>query len=361
MGAIVGVLGVLATFTFTAGVSDAAANPARFGQTNQLEGYLGFNGHELAPAGPALRAAARDRDVIGVNDARIAVAYSGNTSITTYAYAPVGGKRLPVVLTAGRMPANADEIVLAPTTARQLAAEVGAAVRLTGASAPRTVTVTGIGFVPEGPHNGYASGGWITPAGFDQIFRGAHYPYKFRVAEVALRPGADTGKVARRLDIAASRASGGHGAGFTRTAVPQEVQEIRDVAVLPVALSGFLVLLAIGAVGHALGTAVRRRRHELAVLRALGMTRMQARTVVVTQASVLALIGLAAGVPLGLALGRRIWLVVAESTPLAYHPPLAVWALLLIAPAGLLAANLVAAWPGHRAAGLRSGQVLRAE
>jgi len=361
MGAIVGVLGVLATFTFTAGVSDAAANPARFGQTNQLEGYLGFNGHELAPAGPALRAAARDRDVIGVNDARIAVAYSGNTSITTYAYAPVGGKRLPVVLTAGRMPANADEIVLAPTTARQLAAEVGAAVRLTGASAPRTVTVTGIGFVPEGPHNGYASGGWITPAGFDQIFRGAHYPYKFRVAEVALRPGADTGKVARRLDIAASRASGGHGAGFTRTAVPQEVQEIRDVAVLPVALSGFLVLLAIGAVGHALATAVRRRRHELAVLRALGMTRMQARMVLVTQASVLALIGLAAGVPLGLALGRRIWLVVAESTPLAYHPPLAVWALLLIAPAGLLAANLVAAWPGHRAAGLRSGQVLRAE
>jgi ABC-type antimicrobial peptide transport system permease subunit len=133
------------------------------------------------------------------------------------------------------------------------------------------------------------------------------------------------------------------------------------VAILPIALSGFLVLLALGAVGHALATTVRRRRGELSVLRALGMTRLQARTVILTQASVLALIGLAFGVPLGLVLGRSLWRAVAASTPLAYHPPLAVWTLLLIAPAVLLAANLLAAWPGHRAARLRSGQILRAE
>jgi hypothetical protein len=47
--------------------------------------------------------------------------------------------------------------------------------------------------------------------------------------------------------------------------------------------------------------------------------------------------------------------------PLAYHPPTALWALLLIVPVGLLAANLLAVWPGHRAAGLRSGQMLRTE
>ena len=91
------------------------------------------------------------------------------------------------------------------------------------------------------------------------------------------------------------------------------------------------------------------------------MTRLQARTVILTQASVLALIGLAFGVPLGLVLGRSLWRAVAASTPLAYHPPLAVWTLLLIAPAVLLAVNLLAVWPGHRAARLRSGQILRAE
>ena len=221
--------------------------------------------------------------------------------------------------------------------------------------------MTGIGFVPEGSHNGYASGAWITSAGYDRTFRGAHYPFKFRVIEVALRAGADSGAVARRLDKEAAQAAGGQGPTFGAPAPPGEVQLIKDVAALPIALSAFLVLLAVGAVGHALATAVRRRRHELAVLRALGLTRPQARMVVVTQASVLTLIGLVLGVPLGVALGRGIWRVVADSTPLAYHPPLAVLALLLVAPAGLLAASLLAAWPAHRAAGLPSGQVLRAE
>ena len=94
-GATFGVLGVVAAFTFSAGVSDAAANPARFGQTNQLERFLGINGQDFAPAGPELRAIARDQDVIGLNDARIAVAYSGDTSITTYTYHPVGGSGSP--------------------------------------------------------------------------------------------------------------------------------------------------------------------------------------------------------------------------------------------------------------------------
>ena len=82
---------------------------------------------------------------------------------------------------------------------------------------------------------------------------------------------------------------------------------------------------------------------------------------VTTQATVLALTGLAFGIPLGLILGRVIWRVVAGFTPLAYHPPLAVWALLLIGPAALLIVNLLAAWPQRPAARLHAGQVLRSE
>ena len=360
-GATFGVLGVVAAFTFSAGVSDAAANPARFGQTNQLEKFLGLNGRDFAPVGQELRAVARDHDVIGVNDARIAVAYSGEISITTYTYHPVGGKRLPVVLTSGRMPKAADEIVLAAATARQLHAALGSRVHMAGAGAARAVTVTGIGFVPGGSHNGYASGAWITPDGYDRIFHDVRYAFKFHISEVALRPGADMQVVARRLNREAADFVGGQAPPFTPPAPPGEVQELKDVAILPIALSGFLVLLALGAVGHALATAVRRRRDELAVLRALGLNRLQARTVVLTQAGVLALIALAFGVPLGLVLGRGLWRAVAASTPLAYHPPIAFWALLLIAPAVLLAAGLLAAWPGHRAARLRSGQILRTE
>jgi len=66
-------------------------------------------------------------------------------------------------------------------------------------------------------------------------------------------------------------------------------------------------------------------------------------------------------VPLGVALGRSIWRVVAGFTPLAYHPPLAVWALVLIGPLALLATNVLATLPGRRAARLRTALILRAE
>ena len=67
VGAVVGVLGVLAAFTFSAGVSDAATHPQRFGQTWQLTTFLGYNGQDFGPASQVLRAVAADRDVTGVD------------------------------------------------------------------------------------------------------------------------------------------------------------------------------------------------------------------------------------------------------------------------------------------------------
>jgi len=56
-----------------------------------------------------------------------------------------------------------------------------------------------------------------------------------------------------------------------------------------------------------------------------------------------------------------LWHAAADMTPLAYEPPIALIALLLIAPLALLAANLLAAWPARRAARLHAGQILRTE
>jgi ABC-type antimicrobial peptide transport system permease subunit len=134
-----------------------------------------------------------------------------------------------------------------------------------------------------------------------------------------------------------------------------------DVRWLPVVLGGFLGLLALAAVGHSLATAVRRRAREVAVLRVLGMTRGQTRGVVVTQASLLAIIGLLFGVPLGLALGRTVWRTVAHSTPIVYVPPTDVLAMVLLVPGALIAANLLAVWPARRAARLRVAEILRTE
>ena len=360
-GAIAGVLGVLAAFTFSAGVSDATANPERYGQTWQLGTFFGLSGQDYGPAGPVLRAVAADPDVTGVDDAYIGGTQAGRVSVESYSFDPVAGKRVPVVLTGGRMPAAPDEIVLAPLTAKDLHAAVGTRIRLTGGTTPMPVTVTGIGFVPAGPHNEYSDGAWLTLAGYHRIFRGAHYAFKFHAAVVTLRPGANVQAVARRLNAAAAAIKGGQAFTFAPPAPPAEVEQLRDVAVLPLALAAFLTLLALAAVGHALSIGVRRRRHELAVLRALGLTRRQSRLVIATQASLLALIGLAFGIPLGVALGRTLWRAAADMAPLAYHPPVALWVLLLIGPLALLTANLLAAWPARRAARLPTGQILRAE
>jgi hypothetical protein len=361
LGAVAGVLGVLAAFTFAAGVSDAAANPARFGQTWQLGTFLGEGGQDFGPAGQVLRAVAADPDVTGVDDARVGGAQSGQVSVESYTYAAVAGKQVPVVLTDGRMPAAADEIVLAPTTASEMHAITGSVVRLAGAGGPRALTVTGIGFVPEGPHNDYDSGAWLTPAGYDRLFRGTHFAFKFHLAVVSLRPGADVQAVAGPLNKTARAIKGGGAFPFSPPDPLPQVQIIKDVAALPLALSVFLAVLAVGAVGHALSIAVSRRRHELAVLRALGLTRGQSRLVVGTQATLLAVIGILFGIPLGLALGRVLWHAAADMTPMAYQPPLSALALLLIVPVALLAANLLAAWPARRAARLRTAQILHTE
>ncbi|GII00361.1 ABC transporter permease [Planobispora takensis] len=354
LGAVVGVLGVLAALTFSAGVSDAGRNPARYGQTHQVNAYLGFGGRGV-DADRVLPRIAGDRDVVGVNDGRSAVAQSGRTAVGMYSYAPVG-RSIRTVLTEGRMPAADHEVLLAVSTARLLGAEVGGTVPLTGQDGrARVFTVTGIGFVPIGSHNDYDEGAYVTARAWEGLFD----TFKFHMAQVALRPGADPEAVTARFRAEAARL--GLPIAFEAVRPPKELAEAREMEVLPVLLAGFLTSLAVGAVGHALATAVRRRRRELAVMRALGLTRRQARRIVVVQATLIALTGLIFGVPLGLALGRTLWRTVADNAPLFYQPPVAFWALLLVGPAAIATANLLAAWPGRTAARLRVGDVLRTE
>jgi ABC-type lipoprotein release transport system permease subunit len=359
VGAVMGVVGILAAFTFSRGVSDAASHPERFGQTFQLTAFVGLNGQDFGPAANLVSALHANSDVTGVDDARTAVATGpggdGSVSLWAYSSAP---KAIPVVITSGRLPESADEVVLGPRTLAALHTHVGARLELSGNKGPATFTVTGTGLVPQGPHNGYADGGWITQHGYDAIFTG----FKFHVVLVTLRPSARTSDAATALAAAIKKSTPGlDDLSFGPPDRLAEVAALREVRELPILLGLFLALLAVGAVGHALATAVRRRSHDLAVLRALGMTRRQCRWVVVTQASLLAVIGLIFGVPLGLAVGRSVWRAVANYTPIEYVPPMAVWALLLVGPAALLIANALAAWPGHRAARLRVAQILRAE
>lgn len=359
VGAFVGVLGVVAALTFADGVSDAAANPARFGQVFELQSFFGVNGEDFVPADEVLAAIVADHDVVAVNDTRQAVAEAGSVDVPVFSFDPVDDP-LAVVVTDGRLPSHRHEITLAPATMQALGAEVGDTVELTGTRSSGPYTISGIAFVPSGSHNDYDSGAWVGRDTYDALFDG----FKFHTADVAVRAGADPAVVAARVGQAVATAMGDPSIAGEVLVVrppPSRLAELRQVRRLPLFLAAFLGVLAIGAVGHALGTAVRRRRHDIAVLRALGVTRWQCRAMVVTQASVLALFGLALGVPAGVALGRSLWRSVADNTPIDYVAPVAVWLLILVAPAALLLANLLAAWPSQRAASIRVGHALRTE
>jgi hypothetical protein len=317
--------------------------------------FVGFNDEDLADPRQLVDVARADPSVTGVVDARSAVAEIGDARTTLYSYDGAGGDPVEMVLTDGRRPESADELVLGPKAADDLGLGIGDRVEAVGTAGTRELTLVGIGFTPEGPHNSYANGGWVTGNGYAELFGDG---FKFHFLLVAGDGGHDTAVIAS-LNQAATDA--GLGPVFGEPLTPQQVSDIGQVTALPRFLAAFLALLAMGAIGHALATAVRRRRHDIAVLRALGMTRRQSRWVVVVQATVLALVGLALGVPLGVALGRVLWQVVADYTPLQYSPPVALLALAVIAPAALLVANLLAAWPGRTAARLRIGAVLRTE
>jgi hypothetical protein len=376
LGSVLGVLGVVAAITFSDGVADAANHPERFGQVHQLEAFAGMEGEDVIPVDQVLPVMVADPDVAAVNDTRIAVAEVGSIPVTLFTVDPVDAPWQPVML-AGRLPEGAGDLVLAPGSAETLGASVGDVVTINGTLGARDVTVTGLAFVPEAPHNNYANGGWVTAAGYDALFdpeSDVSPAFKYHAILLSLRAGADPVQAAARIEQAiapvveaAVAQVNGDAASVSVEGMlyppfpPSHLQELRQIRTMPVFLAGFLAVLALGAVGHALATAVRRRRHDVAVLRAVGLTRRQSRGVVATQATVLALVGLIIGVPLGVALGRTMWRYVAETTPVFYVSPVALLALLLVVPVALVAANMLAAWPGHRAASLRVGQVLRAE
>jgi ABC-type lipoprotein release transport system permease subunit len=113
---------------------------------------------------------------------------------------------------------------------------------------------------------------------------------------------------------------------------------------------------------HALVVTVRRRHHELGVLSALGFTPSMRAGVVAAQATTLAGAALVVGVPLGLLLGRTMWVAIAGEMGLAGDPMTPPVLLLAAGAAGLvLVLNAVATVPGRSAYRLRAGEALRAE
>ncbi|MGB9376329.1 MAG: FtsX-like permease family protein [Mycobacteriales bacterium] len=353
VGAIAGVLGVVAATTFHTGLIEAVQNPERYGQTYQAIGYAGFNGQNFATAEElrsGLAGLAAQPQVAGVNDSRLAPVTIHGASADAWELTPIGGGVSPVSIE-GREPRADDEIAVAPKTAHDLKLKVGQRIQVKGEKT-LSLRISGITFVPQGPHSTYDDGVWVRGGTMTTLYPSGFFKFHLILARFHAGVDADKASAALNRTFPFELSTG---------SPPADVLNLRTVRTLPTLLGAFLALLAVGAVGHALATAVRRRQHDVAVLRALGLTRPQVRGTVAWQATTLAIVGLLFGIPLGVALARTMWRVVAERTPVQYVPPIAILVLLLVGPLSVLVVNLLAAYPGHRAVRLRIGTVLRAE
>lgn len=283
--------------------------------------------------------------VIGLDEARIRAA-DNTTDTYMSSFQQVEGVIEPRLLE-GRMPSRADEIALGASTARELQVDVGDRVSIGDLELTYVGTpVFNLGFDAER----IGEGALVTPAAVEAIGREP----SSSLFLVAYADGVDPDEAYQAL-------RDDWGNTVLRPPVPSDVDNLHRVGTLPIVFAAFVGCIALASLAYTLVTTIRRRRHDLAVLRTLGFERRQLASAVAAQATLLVALPALAGSALGVVVGRVSWSAVAQSLGAPDDATVALVAALVAAPAAILVANLVAAFPARAAARVRPAQTLRAE
>ncbi|MDQ3306715.1 MAG: ABC transporter permease, partial [Actinomycetota bacterium] len=255
-GAVAGILGVVGALGLVRGIDDALAAPERSGQVWDATVFPSEEHPDPAAISEELRG---DPEVADIATMRRIPLDVGGAGLPVYALDPVQGSQSFVVLE-GRAPAGPDEAAIGPASAKALGKAIGDELEMGGPDGLR-LRIVGTALLPQTPHSSFDQGVWATTAALEgQGETEAGFPDDLVV--LTARPGVDP-------DALASRLAERYG-DVEPASLPQDVLALGNVRTLPQALALFLVALALAALGHALVTAVRRRGHDLAVLRALG-------------------------------------------------------------------------------------------
>ncbi|MGO8724140.1 MAG: FtsX-like permease family protein [Acidimicrobiales bacterium] len=382
-GTALAVLIVVATLTFGSGLNTLVTHPALYG----WNWSYAISSNYLVPS-QTWRPLDKDPDVaawagVGFADAQI----EGQT--VPILLAGIHAYVTPPILSGHALEAD-NQIVLGAATLAQFHKRVGDYVTVsygTPKDAPVYVPPTRMLIVGSATLPAVGSAGSLhTSMGTGAIVPVGIEPPKFQrflsspdptlngpgMVFVRLRPGVSPAAGLanlQRLAEAGNRAflaipdGGGAGASVSVLTVqyPAEIENYRSIGDTPLILAGGLALAAVAALWLTLVASVRRRRRDLALLKSLGFTGRQLTATVAWQATIVAIIGLVVGIPLGIALGRWLWVLFAHeiyAVPLATVPVLP---LVLVGLGALVLANAVAALPGRYAARTPTGLVLRAE
>jgi FtsX-like permease family len=325
-----GVAGIVGSGVVGVSLTNVLDHPARWGRNyDALYGnpYISTPDDIVTPI-------AASPDVVAVSGATIGALAINGRDTAAYAFDAVRGGLVPTVID-GRVPSTADEIGLGAEVARRLHVRVGDEVEATGPTGNTrqlrvvgiTTTFSDVGAGVAVTFDGYQA---LSPTATKNIAvvnfrRGTPADVKERLGEANFTP----------LDQT-----------FT---LPPPVRALERVTAAPYLLTIVLGVLLLLACAYVLPLAVRARRHDLAVLRALGSDGRQLRGIVHWQSTLAGAIVLVVGVPIGIVFGR--WIVELLTSALGIAPgasvPLALVGVLVVG--ALLAANLLAIVPARGA------------
>ena len=369
LGMVLAVAALCATAVFGASLTRLISSPALYGVPFQAEFANEGTGSGSAITGPVLTSLRQDREIERITVANIADIDVNGRQVRMVAATAIRGPALISVVD-GRLPSGDREIMLGAATMRSVGARPGGLVQVTvtdpqGAPHKAQFRVVGRASFPPGfGTGGLGNGAAMTssaltdtqcPPGAGRhacqrnVQRGAIY---YVLARAAPGPAA-AAALARHVSRYRQ---------FTGAAQePAELVNFGESVNFPLLFGGMLALFAAATMVHLLLVSVSRRRAEAGLLKVLGFVRYQVAAVVSWQATAVALVGIAAGVPLGIAAGNVLWRVFATNfgvVPLTVVEALPVAAL---AFGVLAAANVLAFFPALLAARSRPAQLLRAE
>lgn len=340
-----GAMGVVAVLVFVASVDTLVRSPERYGSPFDAS-VSGFSGDAL-----------EDGDVDLLADPRAAavglgyggLARIGGDEVNTHALDSLKGDMTFTLLT-GDGPKGDGEVVLGATTLQAAHVGLGDEVVVEGAGGTLRATVVGTAVFPITDERSAPGRGVLM--GIEDLERISSSEEINADVIVKWADGIDPESANEELAQAT-------GTEVFAPRLPSDVNNLREVKMLPRALAAFLAVLAAAAVLHALVSTVRMRRRELAVLRAIGFERRQLRSTVRWQAMTIGLVGIAVGVPLGIVVGRLTWIVVARGIGVVDDPVVPAPAILLFAIGALVTMGLAGVVPSRLARKVPAATVLR--
>jgi hypothetical protein len=361
-GAVAAVAALVAALTLGVSLGHLVDDPAAQGWTwDVLVGNPNTQNDQLAAMAPALRA---DPDIAAFaalvpveglsadSPVPVAQAKSGNGLLPAIALSDVSGS-IPPPMLAGRRPLTDHEVALGTATLARMHRRVGETVDLSLGGRPLAYQVVGRVLMPSAGDvlTGHLDDGVLLTVG------GLHRmspDVPVTMFAVRYAPGVDPSAAFARLEHRFGRT-------ILRYSPAADVENLNRVGSLPFLLAALVALLGVATLAHTLITAVRRRRHDMAVLKTIGFTRAQMFAMVTSQAGVFGAMALLIGVPIGVAAGRWAWHALATEIGAPQPAAVPLLGVVALAMATLVVAAVVAVLPARSASRLPAATLLRAE